>query len=155
MTTSPPPRNCPGPLVSPQHPSMGSREKGAPGHGGGGHSEAEGAIRAKSLRNLLLPTSPHPAPNLANSALPGTKLYAVPLGPPPLCSLPWRECGTAAPRPSRPRTRHGGGRERTGSSGSLGPREARRGPRSCSCFPSFLIPPHFELFPSLPTQGGS
>lgn len=86
-----------------------------------------------SFPNLLLPTSPHPTPNLANSALPGTKLYAVPSGSPHFAPSPRANAAL------RLRVLPGPGRGPVGGGGltwSLGPLWAKRGPWSVSSFPS-------------------
>jgi hypothetical protein len=147
-------RSCPGPLPRPSEknstfilpltsaPFNGVTEgKGAPGHGGReplrdlrGHL---GPCPFRTSSSSPPPTQPQISPT---QRFPGTKLYAVPPLPPP---PPSRECGTAAQRPSRPRTRHGGGR---------GPRPAPLGvwisgrlpgDPNRSSFPLFPVPPPF------------
>lgn len=77
------------------------------------------------------------------SASQGLKLYAKPPVPPP----PQPECGTAALRPSRPRTRRGGrrgeGEREEGRSGSLFPTFASA--LFCPEFTPLAIPTHPSL----------
>lgn len=120
---------CPEPLASPQDPSMGSQE-GRPSLSHGGRVTLEGlrGHLGPHVPSTSLSPLPPQAPKSCNSALPGDQtLCGVQAPPLSLYSLPHGECGLTAPRPSRPRTRHGGGGCLRQLLGCLSPQEARRG----------------------------
>lgn len=127
---------------------MGSQERRAPQAMGEGAAQClEGASRAMSLPHLLFPTSPHPTPNLANSALSGDQT---------LCG------GSRRPPPSpganaalRLRVLPGSGRGTVGGGGQdlllwvFGSPGAPEGVLGSLLFPPFPIAPilHCPPFP--------